>query len=171
MAGSSPNFYHTCMSYMYISYTRIFYLIYFWWSKFKRAPSVGTLLLFDLQPCVNMYRHRDTVMYIYFDQISARLENQLRAIIPERMAWSSPYFNAFFLFDLLFKVTEVKVQNVTVSWHISLRLVFDLKCSNLELVPNPCPVIGRFRYKYKIPCLWLVDLHVGTLNSYLIPRY
>jgi hypothetical protein len=44
----------------------------------------------------------------------AILQNQLSAITPELMAGSSPNF----LFGLLFKVTEVKVQNVTVSYHI-----------------------------------------------------
>jgi hypothetical protein len=34
-----------------------------------------------------------------------------------------------FLFDLLLKVTEVKVQNGTVSWYVSL--LFDLEHFNL----------------------------------------
>jgi hypothetical protein len=51
-----------------------------------------------------------------------------------------------FWFDLLLKVTEVKVQNVTISWHLSL--LFDLEYSNIVLIGlHFLPNFGRIGHQ------------------------
>jgi hypothetical protein len=61
-----------------------------------------------------------------------------------------------FLFDLLFKVTEVNVQNILQSWLV--LLLFDLECSSFVLINHPTQHLSYIVAHATIPMSRHLDL-------------